>query len=59
MVQALFPFTAKDDDEISFDAGDWITVLDKSNADWWKGQVHGCVGIFPRNYVASTTQNKT
>ena len=59
MVQALFSFTAQDDDEVSFNAGDWITVLDKTNEDWWKGQVHGCVGIFPRNYVSSPTLNKT
>ncbi|XP_068672974.1 growth factor receptor-bound protein 2-like [Montipora capricornis] len=57
MVQALFAFTAQDDDELSFNAGDWITVLDKSNPSWWKGQVHGCVGIFPRNYVSLPTQN--
>ncbi|KAM7428012.1 Growth factorreceptor-bound protein 2 [Porites harrisoni] len=59
MVQALFSFTAQDDDEVSFNAGDWITVLDKTNEDWWKGQVHGCVGIFPRNYVSSPALNKT
>lgn len=59
MVQALFSFTAQDDDEVSFNAGDWITVLDKTNDDWWKGQVHGCVGIFPRNYVSSPALNKT
>lgn len=59
MVQALFPFTAQDDDEISFNAGDWITVLDKSNAEWWKGQLHGCVGSFPRNYVSAPTSSKS
>lgn len=59
VVLALFPFTAQDDDEVSFNAGDWITVLDKTNEDWWKGQVHGSVGIFPRNYVSSPTLNKT
>lgn len=59
MVQALFPFTAQDSDELSFNAGDWITVLDKSNPNWWKGQVHGAIGIFPSNYVSPPTLNKT
>ena len=58
MVQALFNFTAQDNDELTFQAGDWITVLDKSNANWWKGQVHGCIGIFPSNYVSAPTLNK-
>ncbi|KAK2572032.1 Growth factor receptor-bound protein 2 [Acropora cervicornis] len=56
MVQAMYTFTAQDDDELSFQAGDWITVLDKSNPSWWKGQVHGYVGIFPRNYVSPPKQ---
>lgn len=59
MVQALFTFTAQDNDELSFVAGDWITVLDKSNPNWWKGQVHGSIGIFPANYVSPPTQNTT
>lgn len=59
MVQALFTFTAQDSDELSFTAGDWITVLDKSNRDWWKGQVNGAIGIFPSNYVSAPTLSKT
>lgn len=56
MVQAMYTFAAQDDDELSFQAGDWITILDKSNSSWWKGQVHGYVGIFPRNYVSPPKQ---
>jgi len=59
MVQAVYSFTAQDHDELSFNAGDWITVLDKSNKNWWKGQVHNAVGIFPSNYVSTETINKT
>ncbi|RMX38309.1 hypothetical protein pdam_00010909 [Pocillopora damicornis] len=59
MVQALFNFAAQDTDELSFTAGQWITVLDKSNPDWWKGQVNGAIGIFPSNYVTAPTPNQT
>ena len=58
MVQAMFSFTAQDHDELSFNAGDWITVLDKSNENWWKGKVHNAIGIFPANYVSPKTVNK-
>lgn len=59
MVQALFTFTAQDSDELSFTVGEWITVLDKSNPDWWKGQLNGAIGIFPSNYVSASTVDKT
>ncbi|KXJ28497.1 growth factor receptor-bound protein 2 [Exaiptasia diaphana] len=50
-VQALFDFTASEEGELSFRRGDWITVMDASNENWWEGKVHGNVGLFPSNYV--------
>lgn len=49
---AEFDYTAEQDGDLSFKKGDKIKILDrKFNENWWKGQVDGEVGIFPKNYV--------
>ncbi|CAG8600886.1 4306_t:CDS:10 [Acaulospora morrowiae] len=55
-VYATYPFNAVNDDEISFQRGDPIIVLEKDDiyADgWWLGQnIHGHIGLFPMNYTS-------
>ncbi|XP_070579951.1 growth factor receptor-bound protein 2-like [Ptychodera flava] len=51
MVQALFDFDPQEEGELQFRRGDVITVLDKGDANWWKGQCHGRTGMFPAPYV--------
>lgn len=49
---ALYTFNPSDPEEVGFQDGDIITVLEAyENNDWWKGEVKGRVGIFPRNYA--------
>ncbi|XP_076607663.1 GRB2-related adapter protein 2a [Chaetodon auriga] len=50
-VKALYDFTAEEDDELGFCAGDVIEVLDRSDASWWKGRLRGKSGLFPANYT--------
>jgi hypothetical protein len=40
-------------DELSFKAGDMITVTAKDDADWWSGLLNGRRGLFPVNYTKS------
>ncbi|XP_066583007.1 intersectin-1 [Prorops nasuta] len=51
-VMALYPYQAQNEDELSFEKGDVITVLAKEEAAWWKGELHGVSGVFPSNYVS-------
>ncbi len=51
-VVALFTYEAQNDDELSFHKGSVINVLNKDDADWWKGEVNGTTGVFPSNYVS-------
>lgn len=51
IVEALFDIEAEAEDELTFKAGDQIEVLETSDDGWWKGSVHGKVGLFPVNYV--------
>ncbi|XP_035687088.1 intersectin-1-like isoform X19 [Branchiostoma floridae] len=50
-VTAMYDYNAGQDDELSFKAGQTITVIAKEDADWWKGTVEGRTGLFPSNYV--------
>lgn len=55
-VTALFDFEAQEDGEVSFKKGNVIKVLEKTDPNWWKGQVvngalAGNTGLFPSNYV--------
>ncbi|KAG6861230.1 hypothetical protein C0995_002351 [Termitomyces sp. Mi166 len=38
-------------DDLSFAAGDIITVTEENNADWWTGIINGRSGLFPSSYV--------
>uniref|UniRef100_A0A673G1A7 Intersectin-2-like n=1 Tax=Sinocyclocheilus rhinocerous TaxID=307959 RepID=A0A673G1A7_9TELE len=55
-VIAMYDYKAANKDEMSFQKGQLITVLNKDNPDWWKGEVAGVVGLFPTNYVKMTTE---
>ncbi|KAI8140116.1 hypothetical protein BJV82DRAFT_581407 [Fennellomyces sp. T-0311] len=59
IVYAIHDFVAENEDEIAFNAGDSIVVLEKDEKymdGWWQGRnPQGQVGLFPMNY---TSQNK-
>jgi hypothetical protein len=47
-----YPFKAEQEGDLSFQKGDKIRILDQRlNSDWWKGELDGSIGIFPKNYV--------
>mmetsp|Transcript_18534 Transcript_18534/g.20608 ORF Transcript_18534/g.20608 Transcript_18534/m.20608 type:complete len:413 (-) Transcript_18534:55-1293(-) len=48
---ALWDFAGVDATELSFKAGDKITVLEKMGPEWWRGELRGAQGLFPANYV--------
>lgn len=52
-VMALYPYQAQNEDELSFEKGDVITVLAKEEEAWWRGELNGVSGVFPSNYVSS------
>lgn len=51
---AQFDYTADDDDELTFTAGELITEVEKIDEGWWKGVCRNKVGLFPSNFVALT-----
>ncbi|XP_056623500.1 intersectin-2b isoform X2 [Triplophysa dalaica] len=56
-VVSIYDYTAANEDELSFSQNQIINVLDKSNPDWWKGELNGVTGLIPTNYVKATTSD--
>ncbi|KAI5480894.1 BAR adaptor protein [Pseudohyphozyma bogoriensis] len=52
-VTALYDYAATADGDLSFNAGDKIELVKKTDSaeDWWTGKVNGQQGVFPGNYV--------
>ncbi|XP_051881109.1 SH3 domain-containing YSC84-like protein 1 isoform X2 [Pristis pectinata] len=57
-VTAIHSFEGQAPGDLSFNAGDKITVTSKTNSrfDWWEGQLQGNVGIFPANYTTASRE---
>lgn len=50
-VRALHSFEPTEPNELAFERGDIIKVVNQEYKDWWRGQLRGRTGIFPVNYV--------
>uniref|UniRef100_A0A3Q1FYR7 Osteoclast-stimulating factor 1 n=1 Tax=Acanthochromis polyacanthus TaxID=80966 RepID=A0A3Q1FYR7_9TELE len=50
-VRALYDFQAEETDELEFNAGDIIEVLESSDQAWWKDQLGDKTGLFPFSYT--------
>ncbi|XP_075055504.1 SH3 and cysteine-rich domain-containing protein 3 isoform X1 [Mixophyes fleayi] len=48
---ALYRFKALEKDDLDFQAGDRITVIDDSNEEWWRGKIGDKTGYLPTNFI--------
>ncbi|ODN02930.1 Cytoplasmic protein NCK2 [Orchesella cincta] len=56
---ALYNFTAQNDQELSFEKGDRLEIVDRpaSDPDWFKARKsNGQVGLVPRNYLQELSE---
>ena len=50
-MKAVYDFDPQETGELKLRKGDLITVVDKSDPNWWKGTCNGLEGMFPVPYV--------
>ncbi|KAL1590965.1 hypothetical protein WHR41_00395 [Cladosporium halotolerans] len=54
---ALFDFSGETLGDLAFKKGDRIRIITKSENvnEWWTGELHGKIGLFPANYTTIDT----
>ncbi|XP_072468324.1 nostrin isoform X1 [Notamacropus eugenii] len=55
--KVLYPFQARQDDELNLEKGDIVTIYEKQNEGWWFGSLKGKKGHFPSAYVEELPSN--
>lgn len=51
IARALYTFNGQTPRELSFRKGDIINVRRQIDNNWYEGDFHGRIGLFPYNYV--------
>ena len=49
--RALYSYEGNSPDELPFAEGDELTIVDRSETDWWKAEREGVVFIVPAGYL--------
>lgn len=49
--RALYDYDATNDTELSFRAGDILTITEQDESGWWFAELNGAAGFVPNNYV--------
>ncbi|XP_070213974.1 nostrin isoform X1 [Bos mutus] len=57
LCKALYPFQARQDDELDLEKGDIVTIHKKKDEGWWFGSLKGKKGHFPAAYVEELPLN--
>jgi len=47
----MYPYAAANPDEMSFEEGDVLTIVDRSEPDWWKAVKDGKIYVVPAAYL--------
>ena len=55
VVTVLFPHTARNDDELTVDVNDEVTVIEKDEGGWWRGRLHDKDGLHNREGLLPST----
>lgn len=57
--KVAFDYEAQDADELTLHMGDVVDFMEEVEEGWWKGKLHGKVGVFPSNFVEMIEEEDT
>lgn len=57
LVRAMYDFTPQEAGELEFRRGEIITVVDRTDPNWWEGEIANRRGYFPATYVVPYQPN--
>ncbi|XP_055892076.1 osteoclast-stimulating factor 1-like [Biomphalaria glabrata] len=57
VVRAMYRYEAQQPDELTFDEGDTLYILDMKDPSWWKAKCGSSIGLIPSNYVEENTES--
>ena len=52
---ALYDYAGDRPDDLSFHVADIVTILERGDDGWWRGELNGARGFFPASYVEERT----
>jgi hypothetical protein len=47
----LYSYTGGNADELPFNEGDVLTIVDRAESDWWKAERAGVIFLVPAAYL--------
>ncbi|KAI0216596.1 Osteoclast-stimulating factor 1 [Lamellibrachia satsuma] len=56
VVRSMYRYEAQQSDELTFDEGETLYILDMSDPNWWKAKCGNKTGLIPSNYVEANTE---
>lgn len=56
VVKAIYAYQAQHHDELSFQEGDTLYILEKNEDGWWKAKCGSKSGLIPSNYIDGSTE---
>ncbi|KAL8602302.1 Osteoclast-stimulating factor 1 [Nucella lapillus] len=57
VVRALYAYEAQQADELTFEEGDTLYILDMKDKDWWTAKCGRNKGLIPSNYVEENMES--
>jgi ankyrin repeat protein len=57
VVKAIYPYAAQNVDELSFEEGDTLYIIEKQDDGWWRAKCGKKEGLIPSNYIESSTES--
>nr|CAJ44456.1 osteoclast-stimulating factor [Suberites domuncula] len=57
VVRAIYAYASQHADELSFEEGDTLYIIEKNDDGWWRAKCGKKEGLIPSNYIEGSTES--